>query len=69
VLARGEVEEVFRKGVDPMQLYITLVGIGHFYVANHHTLSTIFGADLTTKKALAAREAHCVEVILGYLRP
>jgi hypothetical protein len=38
-------------------------------VANHHTLSTIFGAGLTTKKALAAREAHCVEVILGYLRP
>jgi len=69
VLARGEAEGVFRRDVDPMQLYITLVGIGHFYVANRHTLSTIFGAGLTTKKAIAAREAHCVDVILGYLRP
>lgn len=69
VLARGEADGVFRRGVDPMQLYVTLVGIGHFYVANNHTLSTIFGSGLMTKKALAAREAHCVEVILGYLRP
>ena len=52
-----------------MQLYITLVGIGHFYVANRHTLSTIFGADLGAEAALEAREAHCVEVVLGWLRP
>ena len=69
VLARGEADGVFRRGVDPMQLYITLVGVSHFYIANNPTLSTIFGAGLTTKKALAAREAHCVDVILGYLRP
>ena len=69
VLRRGEAEGVFRRDVDPMQLYVTLVGIGHFYVANRYTLSTIFGAGLTTKKALAAREAHCIDVILGYLRP
>ena len=70
VLARGEAARVFRKDVDPMQLYITLVGIGHFYVANRYTLSTIFGGtSLIAMKELAAREAHCVEVILGYLRP
>ncbi len=56
-------------GVDPMQLYVTLVGIGHFYVANHHTLSNILGAGLMTQAALGAREAHCIAVILGYLRP
>lgn len=69
VLARGEAEGVFRRGVDPMQLYVTIVGIGHFYVANMHTLSTIFGAGLGTEAALREREAHCAEVVLGYLRP
>ncbi len=69
VLARGAAAGSFRAGVDPMQAYVTLVGIGHFYVANRHTLSTIFGADLATEAALAAREAHCVEVVLGWLRP
>ena len=69
VLARGEAAGAFRRGVDPLQLYITIVGIGHFYCANMHTLSTIFGAGLDAPDALAAREAHCVAVVLGYLRP
>ena len=69
VLARGEAEGVFRRGVDPLQLYVTIVALGHFYVANMHTLSTIFGAGLGTEAAVREREAHSVEVALGYLRP
>jgi AcrR family transcriptional regulator len=69
VLARGAAAGVFRPGVDPMQLYITVLSLGHFYVANRHTLSTIFGVALDTETALAAREAHITEVVLGYLRP
>jgi AcrR family transcriptional regulator len=69
VLARGVAEGAFRAGVEPMQLYITILALGHFYVANRHTLSTIFGARLDTEAAIAAREAHITEVVLGYLRP
>ena len=69
VLARGEAAGVFRAGVDAMQLYIDILALGHFYVANRHTLSTIFGAPLDTEAAIAAREAHIAEVVLGYLRP
>ncbi|PWS38146.1 TetR family transcriptional regulator [Falsiroseomonas bella] len=69
VLARGEAAGVFRAGVDPMQLYITMLALGHFYVANRHTLSTIFGTQLDTEAAIAARERHVIEVVLGYLRP
>jgi AcrR family transcriptional regulator len=69
VLARGVEAGVFRRGVDPVQLYITIVGLGHFFVANQHTLSTVLGAELGTEAALAARERHAVEVVLGYLRP
>jgi len=69
VLARGEAAGVFRAGVDPMQFYISMLALGHFYVANRHTLSTIFGVALDTEAAIAAREAHIAEVVLGYLRP
>jgi AcrR family transcriptional regulator len=69
VLARGVAEGTFRAGVDPVQLYISILALGHFYVANRHTLSTIFGAPLDTEAAIAAREAHITEVVLGYLRP
>lgn len=69
VLARGEAEGAFRPGVDALQLYVTILSLGHFYVANRHTLSTIFGADLSTEAALEARERHAVDVVQGYLRP
>lgn len=68
-LARGEAEGAFRCGVDPLQLYVTILSLGHFYVANRHTLSTIFRADLSTEAALEARERHAVDVVQGYLRP
>lgn len=69
VLARGAAAGVFRGDADPMQLYVTMVALGHFYVANHHTLSTIFGTGLMEAEAVARREQHCVDVVLGYLRP
>ncbi|RYJ02065.1 MAG: TetR family transcriptional regulator [Acetobacteraceae bacterium] len=69
VLERGVAAGLFREGVDPMQLYVTIVALGHFYLANIHTLSTIFGAGLESEAALRAREAHSVAVVLGYLRP
>jgi hypothetical protein len=52
-----------------LQLYVSMLGLSHFYLANRHTLSTIFGTPLDTEAALAAREAHIIEVVLGYLRP
>ncbi len=69
VLDRGAAEGVFRAGVDPVQLYITIVGIGHFYVANQFTLAQILDTALMTPQALEERDAHCNAVILGYLRP
>jgi len=67
ILEQGRVEGVFRGGVDPVQLYFTLVGLTYFYLANQHTLSTIHGRDLVTPKALNERLSHVTEVILGFL--
>ena len=69
VLARGEAAGIFRPGVDPVQLYVSMLGLSHFYLANRHTLSTIFGTAMDTEAAIAAREAHIIQVVLGYLRP
>ncbi|MBE9604534.1 TetR family transcriptional regulator [Acetobacteraceae bacterium H6797] len=69
VLERGVAAGVFRQGVDPLQLYVTIVGLGHYYVANRHTLAAIFGPGMNDEAALAAREKHCIDVVLGYLQP
>ena len=48
VLRRGEASLVFRPGVDPVQLYISIAGLAYFYVSNGATLGVIFGRDLMT---------------------
>ena len=68
LLERGEHERVFRAGVDPVQLYVTIAALGFFYLSNRHTLSTIFGRDLSGTKSLAEREQHIVDVVLTYLK-
>jgi len=69
VLTRGAREGVFRRGVDPVQLYVSIAALGYFYLSNNHTLSTIFGRDLLAARAKAARLAHIKALVLGYLRP
>ena len=68
LLARGEKERVFRSGVDPVELYVTIAALGFFYLSNRHTLSTIFGRDLSAPKSLSAREKHIVDVVLNFLK-
>lgn len=67
VLERGRSEGLFRGGVDPVQLYISIAGLAYFYLSNNHTLSTIFGRDLMSPKALSERLSHITEVVMGYV--
>jgi AcrR family transcriptional regulator len=69
ILRRGEREGVFRRGVDPVQLYISIAGEGYFYLSNRYTLSQIFKRDLMQKRALAERARHNVEMIAHALAP
>jgi len=68
ILRRGEREGLFRRGIDPMQLYISIAAEGYFYLSNRYTLSRIFGRDLMTRQALRRREAHIVDTILNSVR-
>jgi len=69
LLQRGAKAKVFRKDVDPVELYISIAALGFFYLSNRHTLSTIFGRDLTAPENIKARGQHLAAVVLGYLRP
>lgn len=67
VLQRGEEAGYFRPDVDPMELYISIAGVSYLYFSNLHTLSEIFGRDLSSSEELDKRRNHVVDVILGYL--
>jgi TetR/AcrR family transcriptional regulator len=68
ILERGARAGLFRAGVDPVELFITINGLGYFYLSNRYTLGVISHADLTAPDRLARREAHIVEVVLAYLQ-
>jgi AcrR family transcriptional regulator len=67
VLERGRRKDLFRAGIDPIQLYISIASICYFYLSNNQTLSTIFGRDLRTPKAMAQRLSHMTDMVLGYV--
>jgi AcrR family transcriptional regulator len=67
VLERGRRAKLFRDGVDPIQLYISIASLCYFYLSNNHTLSAIFGRDLKAPKAMAQRLSHMTDLVLGYL--
>ena len=68
VLERGRRKGVFRAGIDPLQLYISIAGLAYFYLSNNHTLSAIFNRDLMSADARDERLAHICDVILRYVQ-
>lgn len=68
ILDRGVAKGVFRPGLDPVDLYVTIAAIGYFYLSNNWTLSAIFGRDLGADSACRRRRRHNVDMILSAIR-
>jgi TetR/AcrR family transcriptional regulator len=69
ILGEGVRAGVFRKGINPVHLYISIAGLSYFFFSNAPTLSAIFGTDLTSAAARRARRKHVVDLVMQALRP
>jgi TetR/AcrR family transcriptional regulator len=69
VLDRGEAAGVLRKGVDPLDLYLSICALGFFVFSNRHTLGVIFNTDVTSAAAVRKRKTLVVDMIKAYLAP
>lgn len=67
ILDNGVKAGVFKSGVDPVQLYISIAGLSYFYLSNQHTLSAIFGRNLLSAPAKTKRKNHILEMVLSFL--
>ena len=67
ILERGQKQGLFRAGIDPMQLYITIAGCSYFYLSNIHTLTAVFSRDFASAKMRTQRLAHITEVISAFV--
>ncbi len=68
-LNRGVRDGLFRRGVNPEQLYISIAALSYFYVSGRPTLSVMLGKDLSSKAALRQRRRHIVDFVMKSLRP
>ncbi len=66
LLERGASAGVFRKGIDPVQLYISMSAMCYHYISNQHTFSVIFDFDPMSPRKLKLRREHVVDMTLRY---
>lgn len=67
-LERGTGDGVFRKGLDPLHIYLSIAGMAFFYFSNLNTLSRVFDRPLQSDEAIAERRAHIVDFVLNAIR-
>ena len=68
VYKRGVAAGVFRIGLDPIDLHMSISALSVFNVANKHTFSLIFQRDLDTTAALITRRDNIVEMLVRFVR-
>jgi AcrR family transcriptional regulator len=68
VYERGVAAGVFRAGLDPVDLHMTISALSVFNVANRHTFSLIFKRDLESPAAQQARRDNIVETLVRFVR-
>jgi hypothetical protein len=68
LLARGVERNVFRAGIDPVELYITIASLCYFPISNIHTLRAVFRVPVDDVW-IEQRKADVSEMVIRYLRP
>ena len=64
LLARGVKAGIFRRGIDAMQLNITIAAVGYYYITNRFTGSIIFDCDFMAPDLLRKRLEFNIETII-----
>ncbi|MEY2617167.1 MAG: hypothetical protein RL522_169 [Pseudomonadota bacterium] len=68
VLERGQREGVFRSGLDPLDVHMSISALSVFNVANRHTFSLIFKRDLEAAASVVARRDSIIEMVVRFAR-
>lgn len=68
VYERGVKAGVFRSGIDPVDLHMSISALSFFNVSNRHTFSLIFKRDLESPAAVVARRDSIIEMVVRFVR-
>ena len=68
ILKRGVKKGVFRRGIDPVQINITIAAIGYYYLTNRFTGSFLFERDFMSPENLNERFRFNIDTIMRLVR-
>ena len=68
LLARGVAAGIFRRGVDPTELHLTLSSLCFFHQSNRHTFEPQFNYDMSSRAAKLKRKKQIFDLMWRYVR-
>lgn len=67
IIARGEAEGGFRKGIDPVELHMTISSLSFYNVSNQFTFAHNFGIDMSSPDAIGRRAKQVADIIIAWV--
>ena len=68
IYERGVAAGLFRAGLDPVDLHMSISALSFFNVSNRHTFSLIFKHDMASPAEFARRRDNVIEMIVRFVR-
>ncbi len=68
IYRRGVAQGVFRRGISPLHIYLSILALNYFYVSNRYTLSAFLGIDQMADDNLQAWRVWVADVIMRAVR-
>ncbi|MGQ7848019.1 TetR/AcrR family transcriptional regulator [Granulosicoccus sp. 3-233] len=69
ILKRGQSDGIFRQGIDPVDLYITIASLCYFPISNAHTLRVVFNKPVDEDDWLEQRRQDAEDMVIRFLQP
>ncbi|MFM5923426.1 MAG: TetR/AcrR family transcriptional regulator [Novosphingobium sp.] len=67
IVARGEAEGSFRKGIDPVKLHMNMTALSFYNVSNQFTFAHNFGIDMSSAEAVEQRAREVADIIIAWV--
>jgi AcrR family transcriptional regulator len=67
IIDKGVAEGVFRKGVDPVDLHMSISALCFYNVSNRATFYANFGVDMAAARTLRKRRTQIADIILAWV--
>jgi TetR/AcrR family transcriptional regulator, upper aerobic nicotinate degradation pathway regulator len=64
VYRRGVEQGLFRRGMRPLHIYLSILALNYFYISNRYTLSAFLGIDLMEDTQLTGWQSFVVDTVL-----